>query len=843
MQLRRTLWFLTAGALSLILTACPGPAPTKGTLEITVTAPSGMTPSVQVTGPGADTTVRATITATGSTRVEDLEPGEYTVRVNEQVVSGIGYNGSGATLRVEAGKTTPFAVNYAAVSGKIRVTIAGLPSSLSAGINIKRPDNTNLNAAPINAETVLENIPAGTYTIEAPNRTESGSTYASAQNGATLTVTVGEEALVNVSYALNPGTATLTVAGLVAALPTDVTVSLVQGTTTIHRTFTSNGPVNFPNLAPGTYTITANAITNNGSQDYAFALSKTTLNITSSGTDTATLTYSRPTLSVSLSGLPPIGTAPSLIVSAQQGTDAPVTQTLTSRTMPFTGPVSLTLPRFGSYAISAFGAAIGQPVRVAGQIVDSDLTSNPLSASVSSSSPSATASLTFNDGLTGRLFVAGNGAFNNGTPGEDAAYTITDFELTQTTPGLVALTGTGGLGAVGLFRIKFDAQGNLYAMYQFIGPYGPGALSRPRIVRVSAANLAQGIFGEAAPGNKVITSDALGTDPEPADMAFDASGNLWVVNDFEGRLVCIASAALAGTGNVTTASAVYTSDVRVRPQDSYTLTQNIHAIVFDGAGHLWFTAGDYRSDVVSGSAPAQTVSYGRRALLGRINASALVCSGGSSPQNLSATAIPVRMDISNAARVYESTPGTASPVSAPGAGARGILKPVTLVYEASTNSLWVGDFGGSNGLSGPAFRDADADQETLIRVPLNATNTDVTSARPAPDGFNLRAAEIDHRVSIGFTETPGPASTGLQQVFGLTLDKSGALWIAANNNVELGATDTSPGPSDRLGKLYRLTVPARNTSLAEWAVQNVTPTRTISAPAAGVGFVGVAFNR
>lgn len=111
-----------------------------------------------------------------------------------------------------------------------------------------------------------------------------------------------------------------------------------------------------------------------------------------------------------------------------------------------------------------------------------------------------------------------------------------------------------------------------------------------------------------------------------------------------------------------------------------------------------------------GTAPAEIVTYGRRAVLARIKAVALTCSGGThaSPANLGVGDIDVRLDVSHANRVYEPTPGTSTTVTPTGGGPRGILKPVALVYDAANDALWVGDYGGSNGLTGPAFRDADA---------------------------------------------------------------------------------------------------------------------------------------
>lgn len=826
---KSSFWLLLVSLLALVLAACGPQGPQKGNLRITVNAPQGVTPEVQVTGPGS---YSRSITTTGETNLTNLDPGNYTITPLRKKVNGYGYEGNGATVPVQAGATANHTVNYQVVTGKIEVTIAGLPSGLQAEIYIKKPDGSNL-AGPLNGNTTIEDVAPGNYTVVAPDRTQNGSTYATAANNATLTVAAGQPATLNATYTLNPGTATITVGGLDASLPNPVQVTLLGSPSSpVSQSFTGNGPLTFNNLAPGTYTIQASPITNNGPQDYAYTLSTTSLTITSSASVSATLTYAKPTLSVSLAGLPSSGTVSTLTVVAQAGSGS-ASQTLSNQSLPFTGPVNLTLPRLANYTVTAHGASSGQPVQVEGQVVNSYWESDSPTASVSNASPSATVTLNFSDfGQTGRAFVVGNGAF---TSDADAGYTLTDADLVAASPTLAAFTGSGQASAPGLFKAKFDAQGNLYLMYQ-----SSGSLPNSRIVRISRANLKAGNWSEGAPGNLVIQSSALGNDPEPADMAFDAQGNLWVANDFESRLVCISAADLAGSGPITTPSAVYTSNVLVRPQqNNYTLTSNIHAIAFDGAGNLWFTAGDYRADVVSGSA----ITYGRRAVLARIEASALSCAGGThtAPANLDGTAIPVRLDISNAVRYYDNG-GT--PVLVPAAGgARGILKPVALVYDAANNALWVGDYGGGNGQTGSAFRDADADQETLIRVPLDSANTTPVTARPAPDLYNLRPAQIDHRISIGYTEPPGPNSTGLQQVFGLAFDKTGALWIVANNNVLLTATDTNPGPSDRRGKLYRVQIPSRDPGLVQWAVQNVTPTQTISAPQNGIGFSGLAFNR
>ncbi len=873
MLLKRIGWFLTTGILSLILTACPGPGATKGILEVTVDAPSGVTPNVQVSGPGTT----SALNTTGTTTLTEREPGDYTITVNKVLAGGIGYTGSGATVKVEAGKKTSYTVTYGASSGKIRLTIAGLPTGLDAEVNVKKPDNTNLNDTPINADTVLEDVPPGTYTLEAPNRTQGSSTYASAQNGATVTVVEGEEAVVNVAYTLNPGSATINVAGLdPAALPTSpVTVTLTQGSTSINRTFTANGAVNFANLAPGAYTITANAIANNGPQDYAFTLSQTTLNVASGSTASATLTYSKPTVTVNLTGLGATANANSVVALSGPASFAE-TRTLTGTARSTT----VTVPRFGSYTANATSI-------VAGTTVDSFFINNPASSvtiAPSAATPTPSASLPMIDrGGTGQIWIAGNGAFL----GANGVFTLADGASSLVS--IPALSGTDSASDNRrVFRAAFDRDGNLYLSYQYQSSTLPA-----KIVRISAANVRAGNYSETATGNKVITAEAMpgdvSADVEPADMAFDANGNLWIANDIGNSIACISREQLQAPGNVTRANVLlagtnttYTPGIEYRGDFA-----NLHAIAFDRNGNLWFTAGDF----VFGT-PTLT-DYSR---LSRIGTSQLPpCTGiPSSSPNFTRIRPEVRLDIS------------LNTVGQP------MLKPVALALDPSGDSLWVADYGGSftklrytvttsgtppvtTVTSAPVpggdaiFVDADVDRESIIRINLSGITPNPSSG-PGSEAL----------VVVPTTSTPGPGQVaalldritipagagtnrGLQQPFGLAFDKNGRLWVAANNNLELSrlrtqdqATstvtltpssgspiniftggdctpantgDTTNGaftscyPSgeitDLSGKLYRLNISGSNPFPN--VARNAVVEATFSAPAA-TGLVGVAFN-
>lgn len=835
MQLKRTLWFLTAGALSLMLTACPGPGATKGVLEITVNAPSGVTPNVQVTGPATN----SPINSTGLTTLSDKEPGDYNIAVNKVLAAGIGYTGSGATVKVEAGKRTSYTVTYAASSGKVRVTLAGLPDGLDAEVNLKKDDGSNLNSAPINAETVLEDVAPGTYTIEAPNRTQGSSTYASAQNGATVTVVEGEEAVVDVAYTLNPGSATINVAGLdPAALPTSpVTVTLTQGSTTINRTFQANGAVNFANLAPGAYTITANAITGNGSQDYAFALSKTTLNIASGSTDTATLTYSKPTVTVNLTGMPAAPATANSVIALTGGPASVPNTTITGTARSAT----ITVPRFGSYTVNATSI-------VAGTTVDSYFFNTAaVTGSPSAATPAATApNLAMTGrGQTGRMFISGNGTF--APSGLNAIYSLADASIATGATLTNFLPASGTSSDEGYFKTLFDRDGNAYVIYQnFSGS------TDARILRITEANLRAGNLTAGAAGNKEIQSTAIGvaggqdgdSEVEPSDIAFDNNGNMWIANDNGSAIVCISSAQLNAAGSTITS---YNQAILAPASFTGNLARTyrfVRALAFDRQGNLWFT-----SDDTVASNPNQ------RARLSRINATNLTCSGG-----LQRIAPDVLLDISNVG----------------GAGGP-IIKPAGLALAPDGNSLWVADYGGSSAkyrcvtpttgdtrpacpgnpglvISATTFVDANEDLESVIQINIAGIST----------GTTLRNAFTEPGLLLDRITIPSGAGTdrGLQQPFHIAFDKQNRLWLATNNNVIVTTGDTTspcgfaapgageavvclPGASltDRRGKAYGLTIGSRTGSdPALPFARNVSPAVRISSAVDGVGFTGVAFN-
>ncbi len=829
---RRLVGYWTfVGLLALGLSACT-PPPTRGTLELDISAPATLSPDVTVSGPDFS----RSFAAPGPARLPDLQPGTYSVTagaitledgytyraqilVDGQLASALSVSNTNASSQIVAGKTSRVRVEYSVATGKLNLSVLVAPpvSGFTPQVQIQGSQGYTQT---VSISAVL-NLEPGVYNL-VPLAAPSG--YTLSQSAQTVEVLPGQEVGASVSYAQGFGalSVSITPPSGVTGFAAGVVVRRPDGSVleTLHAS------KSYPSLPAGLYTLSAANVTAAGVTWQPSAPSLN-VNVPVGGVGSGSLTYTatNSAITVNLSGLSASDLA---TVTLQPGNQ--------TRTRTGNGPVRFEGLAFGSYTVSA------NAVRP-GAWVDRYLMGGQASVQSSSADPLPAASLSgwMERGGSGRIWVVGNGQFSNGGRGStstgelNAAYSLLD--------GASSFSSfIGPTGSQGTFRIAFDRAGNMYVLYQYLSASSPA-----RIVRISEANLRSGLLSETAPGNTRIEGSVwgwpAGVTPgpnmdvggnEPADLAFDANGNLWVVNDFLGLLACVRSSdllaappsiAAAGTRIWGPGTGLYSYVLSTPGQNADNRPFLIpHALAFDPGGHLWFTSGGYQGPRSGESSPV------KRSFLNRLQASLISyapngdCNGGNiglSEDNLGQW-VDIRLDI-----------------SLPGSDYGAIVKPVTMALEPGGGAIWVGDFGGNSGGSGDLYRDANALPETLLRIPLAGANL--------TPGAAWRTAVVSHRLTVG---TGAGLDKGLQQAFGLAFDRDGYLWVATNNNVEVLPTDTgtaSTALTDRRGKLYRLDVRGY---VGQTATYNSTTdlrsaglvNRTLSVTDTGVGLIGVALN-
>ncbi|MHB1328766.1 MAG: hypothetical protein ACYC2K_11250 [Gemmatimonadales bacterium] len=311
-----------------------------GRLAVTVLdVPDGTLPSIRIEGP--DGFLRS-VSASGV--VKGLPPGRYRIVAPEVTLNGDRYAGVAAPDQVDvAAGAAPVAaeVRFRLASGALRIQIAGLPTGIDGSVNVTGP--VGFQQTVTSTET-LRGLAPGSYTVAATNVTTGGSLYVAAPAQQLVTVSaVADPVVRQVSYSPGVGTLDLTISGLSGGIPASVTVGGPGGYV---RTVT--GSTSLADLAPGTYTITAGAVSSGG-QVYQPTPGSQAAVISVGGTVARLVSYA-PTLgslTITVSGLPG-GAAAAVQVSGPAGFSRAVQATTT-----------LTGLAAGTYIISAATVSSG----------------------------------------------------------------------------------------------------------------------------------------------------------------------------------------------------------------------------------------------------------------------------------------------------------------------------------------------------------------------------------------------------------------------------------------------------------------------------------------------------
>lgn len=257
-------------------------SPVLGALEVTITGvPAGQNAAVTVTGPDGFSE-----TLTASERLDDLDPGTYTVTAANIERADGRWTPTPTTQAVTVTRgTTPATatVAYALVTARLAVTISGLPNGVNASVTVTGPGGyTNV----LGASTAMDLLTPGAYTITAADVVSGGVTYRPAPTTQTVQLPASTtQVAANVVYSVGTGSLTVNINGLPAGVNGSVLVSGPSGYSqqlTATQTLTP--------VPPGTYTITASPVASNLTTQTPTPATQN-VTVTGGATATGTVTY------------------------------------------------------------------------------------------------------------------------------------------------------------------------------------------------------------------------------------------------------------------------------------------------------------------------------------------------------------------------------------------------------------------------------------------------------------------------------------------------------------------------------------------------------------------------
>ncbi len=272
--------------------------------------PAGWDADVTLEGP-------QTRTVTETTTFDDLEPGTYTVTANDVTVDGTTYEVTSAPTSVDvaSGDNDGIEISYQLVSATLEVVIAGL-DGIDGDVLVTGPDDFE---ETITETQSFDDVAPGEYTATAQPVSDGLADYEG--DSASVTLESGDDDSLTVTYAVVPGELDVQVAGLPAGWDADVTLEGPE-TRTVTETTT------FDDLEPGTYTVTANDVTVDGTT-YEVASAPTSVDVASGDNDGIEISYQlvSATLEVVIAGLD--GIDGDVLVTGPDDFEETITETTT----------------------------------------------------------------------------------------------------------------------------------------------------------------------------------------------------------------------------------------------------------------------------------------------------------------------------------------------------------------------------------------------------------------------------------------------------------------------------------------------------------------------------------
>ncbi len=245
----------SAATFDVVVSASPVPTPASipyllasGSLVVSISGlPSGAVGQALVSGP--DGFLRS---VSSGDRLDNLAPGTYTISADPVMVGSDAFAPAEPLIVSVSPSPVPVSssLHFVLASGRLTVSVAGLPSGASAGITVTGPGGYS---RAVSQTQTLVGLTPGQYVVAADGVNSTSAVYGATPASQSVTVSASTTPVVaNVSYAVSTGALTVAVNGLPQAVAAAISVSGPEGfSTTVTSATTLTG------LKPGSYTLTA----------------------------------------------------------------------------------------------------------------------------------------------------------------------------------------------------------------------------------------------------------------------------------------------------------------------------------------------------------------------------------------------------------------------------------------------------------------------------------------------------------------------------------------------------------------------------------------------------------